>query len=205
MKKFLVVSLAALFVAALLPQTAAAGVGLKGGLGMSKLSFTGMTIPVPLSSIKVPVGGVFFGIGLGLVTVQPEVLYVRVGARMEADASNWLEERVDTIQVPVLLKINVIPGPISPMIYAGPYGALRLSAKEVMTVDGVSTSSDIKDQTKSTDYGLVFGGGIDLKLVAIKLSAEARYNLGLVNLAKDTLPGESVKNRTIMVLIGIGF
>jgi len=204
MKKFLIVSLAVLFTAALMPQSAAAAVGVKGGLAMSNLSMSEAP-GVPLKSLKVPVAGFFYGFNLGLFTIQPEILYVRMGARLEADASNWLEERIETIQVPVLLKINVIPGPISPMIYAGPYGAFRLSAKEVMTIDGVSTSSDIKDQTKSTDFGAVFGGGIEFKLVAIRLSAEVRYNLGLANVAVDPAPGFSVKNKILMVLVGIGF
>jgi hypothetical protein len=204
LKKFLIVSLAFLFVAALVPQTAAAAVGVKGGYAMSKFSMTGITPPVPLSNLNTPMGGVFFGIGFGLFSIQPEILYVRIGGRM-AQGADWEEERVDAIQVPVLLKINLLPGPISPMICGGPYGAYRLSAKDVSYISGVTTTTDIKDQTVSTDYGLAFGGGIDFKLVAFKLSAEVRYNLGLANLEKNPDPGTSIKNRTLMVLVGIGF
>ncbi|MGA2361152.1 MAG: porin family protein [Candidatus Aminicenantales bacterium] len=204
MKRFLIVSLAVLFTAALLPQTAAAGVGLKGGYAWSNLKFTGATDIPPLQDIKNPVGGVFFDIGLGLFSIQPEVLYIRQGARMEV-LPDWMETRVDYIQVPLLLKIDIIPGPISPMIYGGPYGAYRLSAKGVSDIGGVSTSTDIKDQIKTTDYGVVFGGGIDFKLGLVKLSAEVRYNLGLANVAKDPDPGMSVKTKSLMVLVGIGF
>jgi len=202
MKKFLTVSLAVLFAAALMQQTAAAAVGVKGGLDLSKYSLVGANIPVPLSYLNTPMGGVFFGISLGPLTIQPEVLYVRIGARM-VQGADWVEQRVDTIQIPLLLKLNVIPGPISPMVYGGPYGAYRLSAKQVSYIGGVSSTTDIKDQTKKTDYGVVFGGGIDFKLVAIKLSAEVRYNLGLTDLAVD--PTVTAKNRTLMILVGIGF
>jgi hypothetical protein len=204
MKKFLIVSLAVLFTAALMPQSGAAAVGVKGGLALSNLSMSEAP-DFPLKSLKFPVAGVFYGFNLGLFTIQPEALYVRMGTRIEADASNWVEERIETIQVPVLLKINVIPGPISPMIYAGPYAAFRLSAKEIITDNGVSTTYDIKEDTKSSDFGVVFGGGIELKLVAVKLSAEVRYNLGLANVAVDPAPGFSVKNKILMVLVGIGF
>jgi hypothetical protein len=200
MKKFLIVSLAVLFTAALLPQTASAAVGVKGGYGLSKLSFTGGDVP-PLVNLKTPVGGIFFGFGMGPFSIQPEVLYVRIGARME-EGEYWLEERYDCIQVPLLLKVNVMPGPVSPMIYGGPYGAYRLTAKEV---DSDGYSEDFKDDSVTFDYGIVFGGGIDFNLAAIKLTAEARYNLGLANLAKDPDPGFSVKNRTLMFLVGIGF
>jgi hypothetical protein len=203
MKKFLIVSLAVLFMAALLPRPAAAGVGFKGGLGLSKLS-TSEPLPIAPVYLKAPVGGIFFGVNMGLFTIQPEVLYVRIGLRIEQDPA-WLEQRFDTIQVPVLLKFNVLPGPVSPMFYGGPYGAYRLSAKAI-SFDGTTREElDISEDATTTDFGLVFGGGIDFRLVAIKLSVEARYNLGLANLIKDPAPGESVKNRTIMVLVGLSF
>ncbi|MGA2533804.1 MAG: porin family protein [Candidatus Aminicenantales bacterium] len=205
MKKFLIVSLVILFAAAVLPQTAAAGVGVKGGYAWSNLRFAGGTDLPTTTDIKNLVGGVYFSIGLGLFSIQPEVLYVRQGGRMEA-LPDWDEYRLDYIQVPVLLKIHVIPGPISPMIYGGPYGAYRLSAKGVSFFDGeLEPAVDIKNRIKSTDYGLVFGGGIDFRLPVIKLSAEVRYNLGLANIAKGLDPGMSVKNKSLMVLVGIGF
>jgi len=204
-KKFLIVSLVILFAAAVLPQSAAAGVGVKVGYAWSNLKFAGATDVPILTDIKNPVGGVYFSMGLGLFSIQPEILYVRQGARMEA-LPDWMEDRVDYIQVPVLLKIHVIPGPISPMVYAGPYGAYLVSAKGVSFVGGVlEPAVDIKDQIKSTDYGVVFGGGIDFRLPVIKLSVEVRYNLGLANVAKNPDPGMSVKTKSLMVLVGIGF
>lgn len=204
MKKILIVSLVILFAAAVLPQGAAAGVGVKGGYAWSNLKFAGGTDVPTLTDIKNFVGGVYFSMGLGLFSIQPEILYVRQGGRMEA-LPDWMEYRVDYIQVPVLLKIHVIPGPISPMIYGGPYGAYRLRARGVAFIGGVSETTDLKDQIKTTDYGVVFGGGIDFRLPVIKLSAEVRYNLGLANLAVNPDPGMSVKTKCLMVLVGIGF
>lgn len=204
MKKFLIVSMVILFAAAVLPQSAAAGVGVKVGYAWSNLKFTGATDVPILTDLKNPVGGVYFSMGLGLFSIQPEILYVRQGGRLE-ELPDWMEDRVDYIQVPVLLKIHVIPGPISPMIYGGPYGAYLVSAKGVSFIGGTTETVDIKDQIKSTDYGLVFGGGIDFRLPVIKLSAEVRYNLGMANVAKNTDPGMSVKTKSLMVLVGIGF
>jgi hypothetical protein len=204
LKKFLIVSLAVLFTAALLPQTAAATIGIKGGLAWSDLSFSANADVPPLTNIKAPVGGVFFGLRIGFFTIQPEILYVRMGAHM-ADGTDWMEYRDDYIQVPLLLKINVLPGPISPMIFGGPYGSYLLAAKGVSYISGAESTTDIKDQMKTTDYGVAFGGGIDFRLPGVKLSAEVRYNLGLANLAKNAEPGLWVKNRSLMVLVGIGF
>lgn len=204
MKKLFIASLAVLFVTALLTLPAAAGVGVKGGLAMPTLAFSALAEAPPLTTLSTPMGGVYFGLGLGLFSIQPEILYVRMGARME-ETPDWMEDRLDYIQVPLLLKINVLPGPISPMIYGGPYGAYLLKATGVANIDGVSESTDIKDQIKSTDYGIAFGGGIDFKLAVVKLSAEVRYNLGLANIAKNAEAGFWVKNRCLMVLVGVGF
>jgi len=204
LKKFLIVSLTALFLAAVVPQPAAAGFGIKGGLALSKLTFSDATGLPPLTDLKAPMGGVFWGLNLGLFAIQPEALYVRMGARM-VEGADWMEDRLDYVQIPVLLKLNVIPGPVSPMIYGGGYYSFLISAKGVANIDGTEQSEDIKDQFTSSDYGVVFGGGIDFKLAVIKLSAEVRYNLGLANIAKNAEPGFSVKNKSLMFLLGLSF
>ncbi len=203
MKKFLFVSLIVLVLAAVAAQPAAAGFGLKGGLSQATLKFS-PDQGIPLSRLNAPTGGVFWDFNLGLFSIQPEALYVRMGARME-EGADWLEDRFDYIQIPVLLKIKLLPGPIKPVIYAGGYYSFLLSAKEVANIGGVESSSDLKAELESSDYGLVFGGGIDFNLVAIKLSAEFRYNLGLANIGKNAGPGESVKNDVMMFLVGVGF
>jgi hypothetical protein len=204
MKKFLIVPLAVLFLAALLTQGASAAVGLKGGLALSNFTYSGEASPLPLTNLTAPVGGIFFNLGLGLVSIQPEILYVRMGTHMEV-SPDWAEDRFDYVQVPILLKVNLMPGPVRPMIFAGPYGSYLLAAKEVDYVGGVTESVDIKDQVKSTDYGIVFGGGLDFHLGLIKLSAEARYNLGLANIEANPLPGTSIKNKSLMFMAGIAF
>jgi hypothetical protein len=201
LKKLVVVSLAVLVAAALMPQQARAGVGFKAGLALSKLSITDET---GYMSRKAPTFGAYFSLGLGPVAIQPEVLYAPFGARME-EGADWMEYRMDYLQVPVLVKVNVMPGPISPCVYAGPYGAYLLSAKGVAEIDGVRSEESFKDELKSTDFGLVFGGGVDFKMAVVKLSVEVRYNLGLANLEKVEEPGFSVKNRSLMILAGIGF
>jgi hypothetical protein len=204
LKKLLILSLGLLCLAALAPQTAAAAVGIKGGLALSNLSFSAAAAAPPVTNIQTPMGGIFFGLGIGPFSIQPEILYVRMGGHM-AQGADWMEYRDDYVQVPLLFKINIIPGPVSPMFYGGPYGAYLFSAKGVSYISGVSSTTDIKDQLKTTDYGVAFGGGIDFRLPVIKLSAEVRYNLGLANLAKNPAAGYWVKNRSLMALVGLGF
>jgi hypothetical protein len=206
MKKSLIVVLAVLCVAAFVPQALQAGITLKGGLSMSKFSLQS-TEPPPFTfgNLNYYVGGLSLGINLGIVSIQPEVLYTRMGARYAVDPDS-LEYRFDYIQVPVLLKINIIPaGPLRPFICGGGYGSYLLKAKGVMVSGGETTEEDLADTFEKYDYGVVGGAGLAFHLPGITLSAEGRYNLGLKNILKDPAAGDSVKNRSIMVLLGIGF
>lgn len=206
MKRFLIIGLAALSVAVLLPQNAAAGVGLKGGLALSKFSLSlSEPPPFPFTNLTGPVGGVYFSIGLGPLAIQPEILYARMGAKGEYEDVT-IEYQLDYIHVPVLLKLRVIPaGPIRPIVYAGGYGSYLLKAKGVMTGEGISESEDLEDMFEKLDYGVLGGAGLEFKLPGVSLSVEGRYNLGLANIMKDVPEGEWVKNRSIMALVGIGF
>ena len=125
MKKSLLVILVALVVVAVVPQTLGAGVGIKGGYSWSRLSLSDPP-PFALGDLSSVVGGLYFNINMGFLSLQPEVLYTRMGAKYE-EAGDSLQYRFDYIQVPVLLKINVIPaGPIRPFIAVGGYGAYLL-------------------------------------------------------------------------------
>ncbi len=206
MKRSLFVVLVVLAVAVLLPQALQAGIGIKGGLSLAKFEIKSTEpLPFSFSNLKFATGGIYFGINLGIISIQPEVLYTRMGARYAVDADS-LEYRLDYVQVPVLLKVNVIPvGPIRPFIYAGGYGAYLIKADGVMTVGGTTAKEDITDEYLRTDYGAVAGAGVCFKLPGVALTAEGRYNLGLQNIAKNPAPGDSLKNRSVMVLVGIGF
>ncbi|HUT07925.1 MAG TPA: porin family protein [Candidatus Latescibacteria bacterium] len=206
MKRLMIVVLAALCVAALLPQTLSAGFGIKGGYTLSKFSLT-TSEPPPFAFVNLPyyTGGIYFSLKLGPLAIQPEVLYTRMGAKFAVDADS-LEYRFDYIQVPVLLKLSVIPaGPIRPVIYAGGYGSYMLKANGVMTVGGVPEEEDLSEMFEKYDYGVVGGVGIEFKLPGISFSIEGRYNYGLKNILTDPVAGEAIKNRSMMALVGIGF
>jgi hypothetical protein len=210
MKRLMIVALVALCVAALLPQTLSAGFGIKGGYSLSKFSLAPSNpfLPFPIVNLPSPLGGIFFNLKLGPLAIQPEVLYVRMGSKFELEGTG-LQYRMDYIQVPVLLKMSIIPlGPIRPVIYAGGYGAYLLKANGAIIEGGaVGPYTDASDQFEKYDYGVVGGAGIEFKLPGLSFSIEGRYNYGLKNIwipvdIDDTM---AWKNRSMMVLVGIGF
>ena len=163
----------------------------------------------PYAGVNLPffAGGLSFNLGLGFVSIQPEILYVRSGGRFEADPDNYLEFWFDYIQVPVLLKLNIVPaGPIRPFLCAGGYGAYLFKATGVIVAAGVELPhGDLIDDYQKLDYGVVGGAGLTFKLPGIALTVEGRYNYGLRNLLIDPAAGESMKNSSLMALVGIGF
>jgi hypothetical protein len=140
MKKLIVVLMAVLCVAALAPRDLSAGVGIKGGLSLSKFSLTGEMDDAPWKYLPGYVAGAYLEFKLGFVSLQPEVLYTRMGAKIEdviEEEPFSLKYVFDYVQVPVLLKFNIVPaGPIRPFFYGGGYGAYLLKAKGVMEGGG---------------------------------------------------------------------
>jgi hypothetical protein len=200
MKKLAIAALAVLCAAALIPQTLEAGVGIKAGYSLSKFSQASAG-PLPFAWENLPffVGGLSFEGGLGFISIQPEVLYVRMGGKF---AAGELEFRFGYVQVPVLIKLNVVPaGPVRPFIAGGGYGAYLIKAEGVLA----GTKADMTEDYQRTDYGVIGGAGLAFKLPGISVSVEGRYNYGLMNIMKDPAAGDSMKNRSLMALVGLSF
>lgn len=206
MKRSAIVFLAASMVAALIPQALEAGVGIKAGYSLAKFTQTSTLLPIPdWGYSKFFVGGLSFEGGLGFFSLQPEILYVRMGGKVSIDADNSLENQLEYIQAPVLLKLNIMPGPIRPFIYGGGYGAYLMRAKGILVVAGVPQEAPLTDNFERLDYGVVGGAGLSIGLAGISVSIEGRYNHGLKNILKDPAAGESIKNRCLMALVGLNF
>ncbi len=205
MKRSAIVFLAAALVAAVVPQALDAGVGIKGGYSLARFSETPSGTPA-WGDLKFFTGGLSFEGGLGFFSLQPEILYVRMGGKVTFDAANNLENQLEYIQAPVLVKFNLMPGPIRPFIYGGGYGAYLIRAKGIIVVDGGEPqTAPLTDNFERLDYGLVGGAGLAIGLAGVSVSIEGRYNYGLRNIVRDPAAGESIKNRCLMALVGLNF
>lgn len=96
-------------------------------------------------------------------------------------------------QFPILAKYKFLKGPIRPYIEGGP---------SFSHVYDVSTLPDI---LHSSNYGITLGGGVELKLFALRISPEIRYN-GFVFTNIESPLGFFKSNRNQAVfLVGLGF
>ncbi len=191
MKKLITIStvLFMIFSASALHAQDAVKTGAKGGLNFASISDgfdtrTGFVVG----------GFAKFNIPDSPLSIQPEALYSQQGG-----VQNGNEVRLDYLQVPVLFKFAMSQtGTVEPNLFAGPYAGLRLIAEQ----DGggfLGGSTNIENQTESVDYGLVFGGGLDIEVGNSIFTMDARYNFGLA----DVFNERDGKHRVFSITFGI--
>jgi hypothetical protein len=205
MKRRVLVCLVAACVAGLAPQAYGAGVGLKLGFSLSKLAQTS-AIPPALQWDNLPffAGGLSFESRWGYISLQPELLFVRMGGKYIMDADNSLENQFNYIQVPILVKFNANPkGSVDPFICGGGYGSYLIKAQGLLEAAGETTKADLTDDYERFDYGIVAGAGLTFRFSGLAISLEGRYCHGLGNVYKDPAEGDVLKNRSLMAFITV--
>jgi len=144
-----------------------------------------------------------------IVAIQPEVLYTQKGTKWgqeyEHEYTGTWSLNFDYLEIPVLFKVIMpIQGMIKPHLFVGPYFAFNLTAKGKIEDNGQSDEDDIDEFVKDTDFGAVFGGGIDFGLPAGKIVFDARYSLGLTAIYEEVF-GFDVKNNVFSFMLGYAF
>jgi len=189
---------AALAAAPAAAQSAWGGeVGIKGGLSFGNISNKGV-LPGSLKTRTGIAGGLYFGYSAPVVGIGFEALYAQRGLRSDESIS-VAETKLDYIDIPAYLKINIPTSGIRPFIYAGPQISFEVRCRTGNDADCADTSP-----RKSTDYAAVIGAGLRLGR-GTGITVEGRYVYGLQDLKLATLTSsESYKHRTFMLLVGIG-
>jgi len=178
--------------------------GIKGGLNFA--TFGGSDAPSQAMTNTGLAAGVFAEINLpGPISIQPEVLYSVKGYKSDVPGIATNTGTYSYIDIPVLLKFYFPLPVLKPFVFAGPSFGLLMSAKEKTdnTLLGTSREVDVKDNTTGTDIGLVIGVGAKLSLVALDLTVDARYDIGLSTLDKSG--NTKIYNRVIAVYVGVEF
>lgn len=207
MKKIVRVCLAVLCAPALGPEARASGTAIKAGFSLARIRETS-TAPLPFkwSGLTFVTAGLGFESGLGLATLQLEFLYVQMGGKFDADAANGLTNRYHYVQVPVQLKVGLMPmGPLRPFVSAGGYGAYLVRAESTIKVDNVTTKANVTADYDRWDWGVLGSAGLAFKLPVLTVTVEARYNFGLANILASPVAGDTIKNRCWMALVGLSY
>jgi len=147
--------------------------GVKGGLNIA--NFKGDDIKENKSFVDINIGA-FARIGLTeKLAFQPEMVYSREGFKnKETDA----KLKANFLNIPLLLRAKMF-GTDNFNLLAGPQVGFLLSSKAKVG----KVSVDTKDDLKGANFSLVFGLAYDIN---DKFSVDARYNLGLTKIMKDS-------------------
>jgi hypothetical protein len=159
-------------------------------------------------------GGALTGVYLqaplgGALALRPEVLFALKGGRAQASVAGGGSVELDIglayIEVPFLLRVGVPHGRFRPVIFGGPAPALQIGC-DLQVVDPTTPVRASCDQTalppfRQFDFGVVLGGGIEVRWPQSALSLEARYTSGLRSVLNDV----DVRNRAMGVVLALTF
>jgi hypothetical protein len=121
--------------------------------------------------------GLVYDLGLGPVSVRPGVFFRRVGdVVLPSGPEEVVERSLNTIEVPVDLRLTVLPLPVvKPYLLAGPMASFPIGEDEL---DDLT-----EDVSVSANVGL--GATISLPGLTFSLQPELRYEFGLTSYIGD--------------------
>ncbi len=167
--------------------------GLKGGLTLANIS--GDDTDDLDSRTGFMIGG-FMAIPVSpAISFQPEVFYAQKGAKFDLGGTD-VTIKLDYIDIPILFKYTIAGESATPYFLFGP--SIGINVTSEFSSDDASV--DIGDFITSTDFGLVFGVGVNIQ----KFLMEVRYDLGLSNIW-DIDGAPSNTNSVIGLLVGVNF
>lgn len=154
----------------------------------------------------------------GSLSLQPELHFTQKGVSFGANFEDFGDGPSDAsisldlsyLELPVLLRADFGQGDgrVRPFVLAGPVLAYQTSCSFGIDAGGFDASEECDadleadEQINKLDVGAAVGGGLAFKLAGPDATAGLRYTHGLRSLSKE---GESVTNRNVSVLFGIGF
>jgi len=179
MKKFLMLAVVALMAVSVNAQK----MFIKPMVGANLASFVG---DVKNQKMKVGlVAGAEFGYNFSdRFTLTAGLLYAMQGSKTKGADYNT---NVDYLNIPVLANIYIVRGLA---IKAGPQLGIRTRAKY--------DDLNLKDSFKGTDFSIPVGLSYEFSDFVI----DARYNIGVTNIAKDSYGGGKARNSVIQLTLG---
>ena len=142
------------------------------------------------------------------ITFEIDILYFQKGSKIESENlsleiySPPKEYTLNMICFPMLLRTRFLTGS-SPYILGGGEFSFIISHWYTNILNGQRRDSlNIIENTRKFDYGLIIGGGFEIKTEKRSFFIEGRYHLGLRNISKDYQVYESMKANTLVVVAG---
>lgn len=225
MKRIVLASVAAFGLMIAQTTYAQVQVGFRGGANWSyaaKPDFLGSVTPNLLPSPG-PTGALFLDIPLSTsVSFRPEIAYVQKGFLVKESydlkvggftlpLGARIAYQSQTLEVPLLFKINLTDGPVQPYLIAGPSvsyaldGRVRTRATALVTTRPIDVNVNYGGMLNRWDASAVGGLGLAMDAGAGKFFIEGRYTYGFTRQVQVPLVNVNVRNRGVAMSVGYSF
>jgi Outer membrane protein beta-barrel domain len=143
------------------------------------------------------------------IAFRPELLFALKGGRavvaLQGGGTAAFDIELAYIELPVLARVSFPTRQIRPVLFAGPAVALRIGCDLQLLIPdqplrATCGRNDFND-VRQTDYGVVVGGGVEIRWFQAALALEARYSVGLQSIIRDV----DVKNRSFGLALALTF
>ena len=123
-----------------------------------------------------------------------------------SSAAGSVSDKLNYLEIPVLLKVTFPLTEVSPYLIGGPVLAINMSANEDQTpTGGTTTTVDVSNDISGTDFDLLVGGGVGFKVAPrMDIFAQFGYSFGLSNILKNSTTN-TLKNNGIQLTAGVMF
>ena len=192
MKKIVLVVLVLMFVC----EAYAGGFKIIGGANLSKYSVEPMISGVECNHrLGFLAGG---GVEISLspsVSLELDGLYFQKGCQVRFTGSGLKNDyELDVVSGVALLRVGFLTGKSLYILGGGEFSFI-LSHQ----MNGL----DIERDYDKNDYGIILGGGYELKIAGMSFFVEGRYHIGLNNIIEYPVDKESIKTTAVVALVGI--
>lgn len=203
-------------------QYATFQIGFKGGVNFADMSVTPEYAEVDYNRLTGFGGGAELGFAVSpSMDVLADVLYLqkgvsahhkwRNGSDPEGSYREWdTDATLNYLVVAPMFRFSTRNPGMAPYVYGGAEVGFLLDATATVENEGGATAeTDVKDNYASTDFGVHFGAGFEIRAQSYSFFLEGRYALGLTNIASDEVldqnPEAEEKHRGIYLFGGLRF
>src|SRR6476620_3709105 len=141
--------------------------------------------------------------------LRTEILFAlkvgRAQTTVDSGVTRDLDIELAYIELPVLLRIGPTRGRYRPMFFGGAATSLQIGC-DLQLIDPNSPVREVCSEAgiadfRQIDFGLVVGGGLEIRWPQSAMALEARYTGGV----RSVLEGADVKNRAFAVVLTLTF
>jgi len=141
------------------------------------------------------------------LSIRPELLFSLKGGRSISiirGVPTDVDIELAYLELPLLVRASIPTGAVRPVLFAGPAVAFQIGCDFRFTApDSVRSTCGQNNLSivREWDFGLVGGGGVELRLRRATIALEARYTAG----TRSVLEGVELKNRSFGLVLALLF